>query len=435
MSISSKVKTCINRTAIRNIVRYDFYRSYFGSIKKIGLKEISNIDYYLNIEYNAAGGHIQDRKKPDPSGRKTALLIDRNVPEYDDNAGDRTVFDYLRCLTSLNINVILLPMYYYDSEFSSEIRSAGVEIVQRRTYEDHGLSWISDNGDKLDYVMMFRPEVADFYIREIRKHSNAKIYYNVADLHNLRFKREYELTGVKSLLRKALEQEAKEKELMGLCDICVTVSSYEYNIISGLIGGDRTMIVPMYCYDNPDIGERVVSPDKSLMFVGSFSHKPNCDAISYFINDIWPLIIKSSTDIKLYIIGSKVPKSIREMSTKDIVICGHISDDELNQYYQKCSVSIVPLRYGAGVKGKVIEAMYHKIPIVSTSIGLEGIEDLSEMLKPRDTPEEFADEVVKLISDHDYAKRMSESYLECIKKHYSMESLRELFSREFELGQ
>ena len=137
----------------------------------------------------------------------------------------------------------------------------------------------------------------------------------------------------------------------------------------------------------------------------------------------FPLIRAQIPDMKFYVVGSKVTDEIKalEQSGNGIIIKGFVSDEELEDIYQKCRIVVVPLRYGAGVKGKVVEAIYNGAPIVTTSIGAEGIPDVEKTLEIADGAEEFADKTVKLYRDTKRLKQLSDSTQDYIKAHFSVD--------------
>ena len=130
-----------------------------------------------------------------------------------------------------------------------------------------------------------------------------------------------------------------------------------------------------------DFGER-----EGLLFVGGFAHPPNADAVLWFAREIFPLIRRELPDVKFYVAGSKVTDEIKalEETESGIIIKGFVSEEELAQLYGQCRVVVVPLRYGAGVKGKVVEAIYNGAPIVTTSTGAEGIPFADTVLEIED---------------------------------------------------
>lgn len=128
------------------------------------------------------------------------------------------------------------------------------------------------------------------------------------------------------------------------------------------------------------------------------------------------------------VVGSNVPECMSNMFSEDVVFYNHVSDSELVELYLRSSVCIIPLRFGAGVKGKTLEAMHNSIPIVSTSVGIEGMPGIENYICPKDDATSFASEVVKILKNHNYASELGFSYSTYVSKYYSVELLKNIFS-------
>ena len=168
------------------------------------------------------------------------------------------------------------------------------------------------------------------------------------------------------------------------------------------------------------------------MFIGGFAHAPNVDAVKWFHDEVWPQVRTKDPNMRVYIIGSKPPKEIEAMNSKRFIVTGRVSDEELDEYYHKCRMAVVPLRYGAGIKGKVVEAMYHRLPVLTTSVGAEGIDCSKDALAVRDNAQAFAGALVKLYGKTDVLDGMSEQYDKFIREVYSFEHAAETLSAEFD---
>ena len=279
--------------------------------------------------------------------------------------------------------------------------------------------------------MVFRPDCAKFFMKYIKDNSSATVLYNVADLHYVRLRREYDVTGNRAYLQESLRYQKIESKLLNSADRCVTVSSDEAKIMSGIVDASKIRIYPIFCYDDCNAVNRSYGGQHDLIFVGSFNHPPNRDAMHWFLDGIFPLIKKEVPDARINIIGSNATDSLIKLSSESVIFHNHVSDDELNQLYSTSSVCVIPLRFGAGVKGKTLEAMHNSIPIVSTSIGIEGMQGIDKYISPKETAEEFAAEVIRILSDCEYAKALGGSYSRYVSENYSRRRMIELFAQEF----
>ncbi len=158
----------------------------------------------------------------------------------------------------------------------------------------------------------------------------------------------------------------------------------------------------------------------SILFIGSLKWYPNKDAIYWFLTKIYPMIIKKLPNVKIDIIGH-LPRRTVFQNYPGVVFHGYQKDIE--KFYQKAGVFIVPVRYGSGIRIKVLEAIAHKIPIVSTTSGLAGIEIKSlEDFLIADKPKEFSEKVLLVLTDKEIRKQIIESQTESIDNIYFNEN-------------
>src|SRR6185369_5892949 len=141
-----------------------------------------------------------------------------------------------------------------------------------------------------------------------------------------------------------------------------------------------------------------------IMFVGGFAHGPNLDAVLWYIEKIHPLVLEKMPRTRLIVVGSNVPPQIQKLASASIIIKGFVSDQELEELYKTVKLIVIPLRYGAGLKGKTVEAMVNGVPFVSTSFGLEGLQ-VDDWLQPHDNEQDFAKEVISLYNDPEALKK------------------------------
>jgi len=164
------------------------------------------------------------------------------------------------------------------------------------------------------------------------------------------------------------------------------------------------------------------------LFVGG-SHPPNVDALLWFAKEVMPLIVAERPQTKLNIVGSSRVPEIAALESEEIIIKGRISDEELNRLYATAGVAIIPLRFGGGVKGKTIEALFHAIPLVATSVGMQGLYPQKPIAYVADDPESFAKAVISAQTDRQTAKLHAERGASFIEEHYSLDAMRRAFLR------
>jgi len=162
---------------------------------------------------------------------------------------------------------------------------------------------------------------------------------------------------------------------------------------------------------------------RDLFFIGAFSHPPNTDAVLWFCRDIVPLILASAPGIRFHVIGADPPEQVRALASPNVEIEGYVPD--VTQFFNRCRLSVAPLRYGAGVKGKVNQSLAHGLPVVLTSVAAEGmflVDGESALIA--DEPQAFADAVVRLYDDEALWNRLSARGLEVMEEHFSFAAAR-----------
>lgn len=370
----------------------------------------------------------RDRSK----NKKTILFIDHYVPHFDKDAGSRTVYQYLTMFINKGFNVKFIGDNYFKHEpYTEVLQQRGIEVLYGTYYMNNWKSWIKSNSMYMNFAFLNRPHITVKYIDYIKNNTEAKIIYYGHDLHFLREQREYMLTGNEEMLRKSNESKIIEISIMKKSDLVYYPSYIEINEIQKIDSTINAKAISAYIYDEQKAIEYSSTDRKDLMFIGGFGHKPNIDAVEWFTNEVFPQILEKDKTIRLYIIGSNPPKSILNLASDNIIVVGYVSDEKLRDYYNTCKIDVVPLRYGAGIKGKVVEAMYYGIPVVTTSIGSEGLKKSEEFLCIQDDPKEFANSVIKLYNDDKSLIEMSFRSKVYINNNFTEESAYNIIKEDF----
>ena len=158
--------------------------------------------------------------------------------------------------------------------------------------------------------------------------------------------------------------------------------------------------------------------------MGGFGHPPNADAVRYLISDILPLLRKQAPDCMTYIVGSKMPDEIMNLRVPGLTPVGFVP--VLAEILHKLRCTMVPLRYGAGIKGKVLESFAHGLPCVMSEVAAEGLdlpEDLAWLVAR--SPAEFAEKLARVHEDEAFNRRLSEAGLAYIEQRYNADAVRE----------
>lgn len=375
------------------------------------------------------------RARERSQGKKIILVVDHYVPTFDRDAGSKTTFQYLKMFLKKGYVVKFLgDNYLHEEPYSTTLQQMGIEILYGQEYVTGIWDWLDKNGNEITAAYLNRPHIATKYVDYIADHTNMKIIFYGHDLHFLREFREYELTGDPAKKRDSDYWKSIEFTLMHKAAVSYYPSEVEIEAIHEIDDTVKAKAITAYVYEdfldnlNLDFEKR-----EGLLFVGGFAHPPNADAVLWFANEVFPLIRKK-LNVNFYIVGSKVTEEIKalEQPGNGIIVKGFVSEEELSELYRTCRLVVVPLRYGAGVKGKVVEAIYNGAPIVTTSVGSEGIPGVEDVLLVEDQPEAFADTVVKTYSDTEKLVELSKKTQSYIRDHFSIDAAWEVIREDFE---
>lgn len=363
--------------------------------------------------------------------KKHILVIDHYVPQYDKDAGSKTTFMYLKMLVGKGYQITFLGDNFYQHEpYTTELQQMGILVLYGPKYAEHWKEWLLENISYFDIFYLNRPHITIKYIDIIKEHASGKIIYYGHDLHFLRIRREYELSGDKKLLEESDKWLKQELYIMKQAHMNYYPSVVESDEIHKIDVTIPVKAITAYVYEqfrkvNYDMDKR-----QGLLFVGGFGHGPNLDAVLWFLDKIYPEVYKR-TRAPFYIVGSKAPEEITSIKTEGVIVKGFVSEEELEQLYGTCRIAIVPLRYGAGVKGKVVEALYHGIPIITTSVGAEGISGIEEIVEVHDQVEELIQAICGLYSDGNRLNEMSRRSQTYVREHFSTEAVWDVIKDDF----
>jgi GT2 family glycosyltransferase/Tfp pilus assembly protein PilF len=271
--------------------------------------------------------------------------------------------------------------------------------------------------------------VAHQYYRDIRKHSpKSVLIIDSYDLCFLRERRKAELSGDPGEIWKALEIKRQELSMYRNADMVLTVTEEDRR---KLIEEAPDLSVGISTDIHPVEAAGTCADRKDLLFVGNYNHDPNVDAVLYFVEEIFPRIKQQLPDVKLRIVGNAPTERIKQLAADDIIVTGFVP--EVTPYLLESRVFVVPLRYGAGLKGKIGEALGCGIPIVTTSIGAEGmnlVHRKNSMIA--DDPESFARCVIEVCGDDSLCGTLSREGQEHAKRNYSFETVEEYWKEVIE---
>ena len=296
----------------------------------------------------------------------------------------------------------------------------GIEVVHQPFYQSV-TDYLEQHGDEFGLIILSRADVASRFLEQVRKFApRAKVVFDTVDLHFLREGRAAELLNDDKLRHAARRRKRQELALASQCDATLVVSPVEKAILETECPGLEVRLLPTIM-DIPRDEPPGFDDRHQVLFIGGFAHSPNVDAVIYFVEEVLPLVLSKVAGARVFVVGSNPPEEIRALSGKNVEVLGYVQD--IKPMFDRARVSVAPLRFGAGVKGKVNQTMAYGIPNVVSTIAAEGMHLIHEddaMIA--DQPASFADAVVRLWTSRPLWERMSANGRVNVGEHFSVES-------------
>lgn len=341
---------------------------------------------------------------------KRVLLVETTTPRPDRDAGSICVLNLMILLRSMGFQ----PSFFADNNNAREAHytqlceGLGIEMLAAPfiTSLDKHLKTL---GNRYDLVILFRPDLCHERLPLIQRFCpNAKIMYFPHDLHYWRFEREAEVKRQPSLKKRAQIYRQIELNNSRECDATIVLSQSEHKELVKLLPNANIFLLPLIIQSSG----KSTSPGqdkkrhKDIVFIGNFRHSPNEDAVIWFVRNSLPLIIEAHPSIVFHVVGGGLTPALNNLASKHVRLHDFIKD--LDDFLANMQISVVPLRFGAGVKGKIASAMRATLPVVSTTIGVEGIPVRDgENVIIADSAISMACSIIDLLNDPNKCDRVS----------------------------
>ena len=358
-----------------------------------------------------------------PPGGKNILVIDHHLPMPERDSGSLRMFQILKLLHDLGHRITFIPDNLADIQpYTGELQKRGIQVAHH-PYVKKVRDYLIAHGSEFDVVVLSRCQFARKHVADVRAYApQSRIIFDTVDLHYLREEREARVTADPEIRQKAQETKQWEYDLIDQSDETWVVSSTEQRLLQKEWPDKSVQLVSNIV----DVhGSRMpFALRRDWLFIGGFQHPPNTDAVLFFLKEIYPLISERLGDAKFYIIGDKAPPEIVALATEKIIVAGLQRD--VRPFFDSVRLSVAPLRFGAGVKGKINQSMAFGVPVVATSVAVEGSElhDREEILVA-DEPKNFAQALIELYESEQLWMRLSENGIRKTRELYSVEAARE----------
>ncbi|MDY6275275.1 MAG: glycosyltransferase [Succinivibrionaceae bacterium] len=404
----------------------------FPSAKKEALIQRNNQTLFKRFftelsAHHCCAEHNSFVFKDHASHKKQMLVVDWKILSTSFDTGSRVTFQYMRLFREMGMNVKYYPMdvLLEKHEFLEDLEQIGVEVI----FEEFA-SYIARNGKYFDYVFVNRPNVTQRYLRQLRFFTRAQIIYQGHDLHYLRRYRENLAIKKPDAEEIMLKERKEEFDVIRYCDLPCFVSQDEVDLVNKAMPFSHCIKLPIFLFDVRNMTKVYKAAErKDICFVAGFQHSPNIDGACWFVNKVWPAVKKKIPDLKIYIIGSKPSAEVRALASDSVIVTGYVTDEELEDYYSKVRMAVIPLNFGAGVKGKTVEAVYNKVPVLTTKIGAEGIDNSMGVLTVENDAESFSAKLIEMYNNEKELQRISDMSAEFIRSQFTKEKAIEIFDR------
>jgi glycosyltransferase involved in cell wall biosynthesis len=349
----------------------------------------------------------------------------------DRDSGSLRMYEMLKAMRELGCRVSFVADNGQHPDYYARLtQSLGVEVLHEPYISPLSVA-ITRYGPNFNVVILSRAPVALKYVDLAKKHMpEAKLVFDTVDLHFLRQQREAEIASDEELIRVAGEMKAAELDIIAKADVTLVVSPHERSLLE--TEAPRAQVQVLSNIHEPAPGSRSFADRHGIVFIGGFRHAPNADAVLWYATEILPLLRAQSRGFKTTIIGSDVPETIRQFAADDFVIAGFVPDVE--PLFNAARIAIAPLRYGAGVKGKVNLAMQYGVPVVATTCSIEGMNlvEGTDVLVGDDAAA-FANAIVRLYDDEKLWSQLREGGLGNIRQWFSREHARRVLQNVLDL--
>jgi O-antigen biosynthesis protein len=351
-----------------------------------------------------------------PLERKRLLMVDVSIPQPDRDSGSLRSFNLMRLMRSLGHEVdflaengrLILP-------YAADLQEAGINVLDLQGRSHPG--WFASHHQDYHTVILCRYHLASYWLPLVRHISKAKVIFDTVDLHYVRELREAVLRNDPRLFETAKATQRIELSVVERADVTWVVSPVEKTMLRELQPRARVEVLSNLHHAS----EAPASPTgrSGILFVGGGRHPPNVDAAKWLLKEIFPAIRHRIPQCELHLVGTDLDDALKGCDIPPgVIIHGHVPD--LRPLLERSVVGLAPLRFGAGVKGKINQYMAHGVPTVATSCAIEGMALCAgHDVLVADEVETFADAVARLYHSPTLWRELSDNGRRNVREHFS----------------
>lgn len=359
------------------------------------------------------------------------LVIDHTIPDSTRDAGSYAAIQEMKLMQSLGCQITFLPeVMVIEKAATLKLEAMGVRTIcgGQPGFE----AVMIEELKQMDLVYITRFGVAESVIPVVRKYNpGLPILFNNADLHFLREMRALPNRVVShDLIQQVLDIRRRELDVCTRADAVLCYTAAEHAVIASHVHSPINLQLTPWVVELKELGPPHENRS-GISFLGNFEHRPNLEAIVHFVETVMPRLVAERPEIVLHIYGSNMPNSMHELASANVSIEGYI--DNLDDVFYRHRGFVAPLLSGAGIKGKVLEAMSYGTPIALSEIAAEGtglVDEVSALVC--ETSEEYVAAIQSIYDDHEVWDRLRTQARLIASHSYSAEHGRKRFRRIFE---
>lgn len=337
---------------------------------------------------------------------KTMLIVDSYVPLYDHEAGSQRMQHVVKMLRDAGYRLIFLPDNYAPLQpYTNELQQMGVEVLHHIEGGKTLQEALDDVLPIVDVAWISRPDLYQKHAPLVRANGRVRTIYDTVDLSHVRKRRQAELLGEDDAAwREALEIEL---ECSRSADATVVVTGDERSVLEEL--GVRNVYVIPTIHEMAAPEERRFEETSGVLFIANYHHPPNVDAVTWLCESVMPIVWETLPDLRVTLVGSNPSQAVLALKSRRVQVTGYVRD--VAPFFLRSRVFVAPLRFGAGMKGKIGQALSYALPVITTTVGAEGLGllDGENAVIVDAEPERFAQAIVSLYDDAERWQRLSQA--------------------------
>jgi GT2 family glycosyltransferase/ubiquinone/menaquinone biosynthesis C-methylase UbiE len=420
------------------VVHYEGVSNGTNTTSGIKAYQVTNQKKFFQRWENVLAEHYNNAesvfKAQDRSWNKPCVVVvDHYVLQPDRDAGSRSTMAIIGGLLKMGFTVKFWPdNLWYDPVYTPQLQQLGVEVIYGSKHVGCFKQWLTAAEGCVSHVLLNRPHVAVNYVDILEGFPDIQVVYYGHDLHFERLQREHAISPSTSLEKDIEYFYELECAIWSKVDAVLYPSQEEAETVKRLLPSANVAAVSPYVYEGLNVfAQRTPVQGHKIIFVAGFGHPPNTDAAVWFVKDIFPLIKAQYPEVELYLIGSNPTEQVLQLKSNSIYVTGYVTDEDLAAHYASARVAVVPLRFGAGVKNKVVEAMAYGVPLITTEVGVQGLIAADEIIPVTSDETQFADAVCSVLASDELWSSYAGAGNAYVASRYSLAAMKDALAKIF----